>query len=198
MFSEIFAHVVEKVVEHDGECNPGYVEVICDVLSDMGADMVEYAQASDLEKIQKCANLCIHRSNCMKTKASLRVFEEYNNAPEKNKRVWKRLTVGKDVTSISLKCEALDGRACPVGLCDGDDISLKGTNSRSCSGRLNVELKSLKITVDKEGRKWEILIPRAVIKRRHKDKDGREIPGAGIAFTEWGINRMLLAERIAS
>ncbi len=198
MFVDIFEHIVQAVVDENRDCKADYVEVVCDLLMDTVLYIVQYVSPSVLEILQQCSNLCMHRTYCRGTKKDLRIFEEYNSSPEKNKRVWKRLKKGKEVTSIKLQCESLDGNPCPIGSCEGTDISLKGVNSNSCSAGLNVELRKLNLIVDIYGRKIEFLIPRATIRRPYTDVNGQRIPGAGIEFVEWGGVLERLNELITS
>jgi hypothetical protein len=103
----------------------------------------------------------------------------------------------KELTSIDLQCETLDGKPCPNGSCKGADISLTGVSSDSCPAELNVELRKLNINVDKNGRKIEFLIPHAVIKRPYT-WEGHRIPGAGIGFIDYGDALQPLADFITS
>lgn len=197
MFQEIFGHVVERVVR-DGECKTEYVEAMCELLSRTVPSVVKLAHPDDLQRLQTCPGLCLHRSHCMNADSKLKVFEDHKGEPNRNNRVWRRLGGQGRVPNLTIRCTTVNGESCPKGCCKGTDISLGGTNSSTCTVPEESVLTDVGILLDVGGTQREFLISRAVVQRRYGDTNKNEMDGAGIVFLDWGNSLDALAAVICS
>lgn len=185
-FRRIFGELIGSVVQGREEPIPEYNGAICDLLCEISPEIVKICRYEDLQLLQHCEVFCTQRSLLANKKKELRIFEKWNNDRHQNNRPYRRLHLGKEISSIEIKCQRGIEGSCSACPCRGSDISIIGTNSGQCEVDKDAEIRNLQITLYIDGTQERISIRRALVVRRYTDNTGTVIPGAGLAFVDWG------------
>jgi hypothetical protein len=186
--STTFSEVVRRSLNEHNEVYNEYIDPILRCLDVLGVDAVKLPPPA-LQSLQKCQIFCQRREFGTIERPNRKLFAPYCPTNVSG-RIWRRVGDSVDVQNrgkmkLAISCTPASKDSCPNGgTCSGEEVSLGGISTPSCTLEPRVSTNGMKLAVAVAGESpVDLEVPQVEVVRRWGSSDvSAGTPGRSIRF----------------